>query len=553
MRLYKRISISAIVFLAIFFGCEKNKALNQAGRFVSNSLECDNADRCFDIVDSLSIISSLKNIFWEPLPLSDSLVSFHDYSDVGENATILVLHNVKVEEAGEYLIRLGSDDGFRLFLNGEEAGRKVGGRAVQPDNDWVKIELEQGINQLVFQVNQGTGGWGLYYAIEPFKGSNFLIENFISEIYRDLPLSTILPDTIQTVQLKQDSKQSFDTQNRLRFRWRNLKGTIKSEWVSFLANIAPTQIKLPENFDGFKLLEYELISSKDSLLYKEVIPIYHESKLKNKVTSFYSRIQNEPKFVPYRKGLEIHHPWIINKETESRYSTRHKAEFLIDIEQLLEENLNYIGGPRTIVHSQHLYRTYLPYTNRDKLTEAVIGLHVELEDSVNHYFRTYAGQSHSKMVEWNSYSQVSGKPLLFPYINQTERSHNINDYFKGLFVEHQKKYQSLSVMTWSKGVPLLLNELTKQEINIEQTYLVSSWLLPEKTEAFVIGNRIASNNSSVIFTFVHGQEDTDIPYTDVKIWQEQLEKNNLNTSSIIIPYSSHWTYWRSPEKLLIVN
>lgn len=59
-------------------------------------------------------------------------------------------------------------------------------------------------------------------------------------------------------------------------------------------------------------------------------------------------------------------------------------------------------------------------------------------------------------------------------------------------------------MTWSKGVPLLLNELTKQEFSFESAYLLSSWLLPEKMESFVTANRVSDLNSDVSFSFIHG-------------------------------------------------
>tara|TARA_R110002124_G_scaffold277449_5_gene448887 strand:- start:6239 stop:6940 length:702 start_codon:yes stop_codon:yes gene_type:complete len=226
---------------------------------------------------------------------------------------------------------------------------------------------------------------------------------------------------------------------------------------------------------------------------------------------------------------------------------------LFDIERLIKDQTEYFGGPRTKLYGHHLYKIYLPYSKEEIIDEAIIGLHVELEDTVNHYFKTYAGQSHSRMAEWNSYTQVSRKPLLFPYINQTEKGETMNDYFNGFFAEHQKTYHFVSVMSWSKGVPLLLNELTKQELNIEKAYLISSWLLPEKMESFVTANRISSVNPNTSFTFIHGREDTDIPYTDVELWYEQLQQNGLNATLKIIPYSSHWTYWHSPEKLLLIN
>ncbi len=59
-------------------------------------------------------------------------------------------------------VSLGSDDGFRLFVNGVEVAKNQVDRAVGPDQDKAAIELRAGVNELVFKI-VNTGGQGGFY------------------------------------------------------------------------------------------------------------------------------------------------------------------------------------------------------------------------------------------------------------------------------------------------------------------------------------------------------------------------------------------------------
>ncbi len=59
-------------------------------------------------------------------------------------------------------VSLGSDDGFRLFVNGVESAKNQVDRAVGPDQDKATIELKSGVNELLFKI-VNTGGQGGFY------------------------------------------------------------------------------------------------------------------------------------------------------------------------------------------------------------------------------------------------------------------------------------------------------------------------------------------------------------------------------------------------------
>ena len=57
---------------------------------------------------------------------------------------------------------LGSDDGVRVWLNGELVHTNPAYRGAYPDQDQVSVMLKKGWNTLLIKILQGSGGWGYY-------------------------------------------------------------------------------------------------------------------------------------------------------------------------------------------------------------------------------------------------------------------------------------------------------------------------------------------------------------------------------------------------------
>lgn len=67
-------------------------------------------------------------------------------------------------------LSLGSDDGFRLFVNGAEAASRNVERGVMPDQDAATITLQPGANHIVLKVVNTGGASGYYHAAKPRDG-----------------------------------------------------------------------------------------------------------------------------------------------------------------------------------------------------------------------------------------------------------------------------------------------------------------------------------------------------------------------------------------------
>ena len=66
----------------------------------------------------------------------------------------------------EVTIRLGTDDGCRLFVNGEKVFGHERHEAAAPDRDQVKVKLKKGANAVLLKVNNGDNPHGFYLTVE---------------------------------------------------------------------------------------------------------------------------------------------------------------------------------------------------------------------------------------------------------------------------------------------------------------------------------------------------------------------------------------------------
>ena len=57
---------------------------------------------------------------------------------------------------------LGSDDGVRVWINGELVHTNPVYRAAEPDSDRVSVRLKKGWNKVLLKDLQGAGGWGFF-------------------------------------------------------------------------------------------------------------------------------------------------------------------------------------------------------------------------------------------------------------------------------------------------------------------------------------------------------------------------------------------------------
>ncbi len=78
----------------------------------------------------------------------------------GENRAAYLRTEIWSDQAQRVKMELGSDDGVKVWLNGELVHAKNAARGVTPGEDVFTVNLREGKNSLLLKITQSTGGWG---------------------------------------------------------------------------------------------------------------------------------------------------------------------------------------------------------------------------------------------------------------------------------------------------------------------------------------------------------------------------------------------------------
>ena len=66
---------------------------------------------------------------------------------------------------------MGSDDSLAVWVNGTQVFKLATGRAASPGSDKVPVHLRKGDNTVLLKLDNGTGGWALYFDIRDQAGN----------------------------------------------------------------------------------------------------------------------------------------------------------------------------------------------------------------------------------------------------------------------------------------------------------------------------------------------------------------------------------------------
>jgi hypothetical protein len=78
----------------------------------------------------------------------------------GDNRVAYVRNKVWSDKDQQVRLELGSDDGIKVWLNGEVVHANNAARGIKPGDDKVNVNLKKGWNAMMMKVTQGGGGWG---------------------------------------------------------------------------------------------------------------------------------------------------------------------------------------------------------------------------------------------------------------------------------------------------------------------------------------------------------------------------------------------------------
>lgn len=91
--------------------------------------------------------------------------------DIWTVAYGLLSFDCPTDRQAQFLV--GTDDGIRIWLNGEEVWTRNVRRGAVSDNDIVSVELKEGTNTVLIKVCQTISEWGFFFRVTDPKGKAF--------------------------------------------------------------------------------------------------------------------------------------------------------------------------------------------------------------------------------------------------------------------------------------------------------------------------------------------------------------------------------------------
>jgi type 1 glutamine amidotransferase/HEAT repeat protein len=88
----------------------------------------------------------------------------------GDNRVAYLRNQIWSDKEQRVKLELGSDDGIKVWLNGEVVLANNAARGVNPADDVIEITLRQGWNTLLLKIIQGAGGWGACARLRSLDG-----------------------------------------------------------------------------------------------------------------------------------------------------------------------------------------------------------------------------------------------------------------------------------------------------------------------------------------------------------------------------------------------
>jgi CubicO group peptidase (beta-lactamase class C family) len=97
---------------------------------------------------------------WHPVSVKSDIIDLIEIFGQKDFVFSYAWAEINAPENKEVLLALGSDDGVKVWLNGELIHENWIGRPVNKDDDIFPAQLKKGKNQLLIKIQNMQGGWG---------------------------------------------------------------------------------------------------------------------------------------------------------------------------------------------------------------------------------------------------------------------------------------------------------------------------------------------------------------------------------------------------------
>jgi predicted esterase len=491
----------------------------------------------FRFPDSISLNTQMleksTNLKWKDVSNDyEERIDFNKYHDtVLVNKVIYVIDVYTSISDCQKLLYLGSDDGIRLWLNGELVYGIHRGRTSWPD-DIIPLKFRKGKNILIYKIEQGGGDWALYRDFD-FEKLDDLLNEKKQENFAYLPDSCLLVDSATKLFLDKEKVYKHNLLDTIGekiyfdFIWTNwIDGEENEIQLINGKGPLPDYIEIPEKFNGFGTFQSIVYNEEKEKVYSEEIPIVFKSKAEDLVNLISKDNRDlDPNSIARKRAIiDLFHLNLKDSTNQkvsynSRIKTHALQDFYIDNHSSIK-NIR-ISGPRImgfqsgLSDSVYMYRLYVPeeLENKEKPETVFIVSHIEKESSK--LLHGAAGQKFYVTL-MNEMSTLYNSLIISTRVKDTtsnieESLEEINIIYEQMKKDFNTDSDGISIFTDSNGALLVLELLLKTNIRVKMVGMPAPALNVSEEKlraAFVI---IKKKFPNIVFFVRQGLLDETVP------------------------------------------
>jgi hypothetical protein len=134
---------------------------NFVGPLPASSFDEAHSKSFFDESASVDLTKPVADIAWKQ---RDEFVDGKIYRFTpSDNVAFYLQRTMTTTNATKLTLRFGSDDGIRVWVNGQEKLNHKIGRDVFADQEQITVELKPGVNRLLLKISQGGATTGFFF------------------------------------------------------------------------------------------------------------------------------------------------------------------------------------------------------------------------------------------------------------------------------------------------------------------------------------------------------------------------------------------------------
>ncbi len=111
-------------------------------------------------LDSEWISNGMAEKVWQETTLKENRINLIEYFKPNENTVAYAYCEFFSPRKESAVLKLGSDDGIKAWLNGSLILQHHIHRALNDDDDIIPIEISRGKNRILLKIDQGNSDWG---------------------------------------------------------------------------------------------------------------------------------------------------------------------------------------------------------------------------------------------------------------------------------------------------------------------------------------------------------------------------------------------------------